>query len=522
MSSQPPQPPSDPFGPPPTSPGQPTPPYPGPPTQPLPTGPTLPPAMPPQPSPTLPPASAPVEGFGGFGPPPAGPGGPGGPGDGGPGDGGPFGPTGPVGPTPSGGGSKKGLLWVAVGAVVAVAIGAGVYVALSGGDDEEVTDDTEETVTDDTESDDTVAVSTTVAPTTTIAVTTTVAPTTTTPLTLPTTIAPATTEAPPEGLIDLGDGVTFELPAGFTVDPDVGADSDAVQITDGTTQAFFQVLLREAGESPVVLLQEYVDTFDASFDNVSFSQVIPAPVDMTGQAPADSNLVYYRAVNADGTGVKGVIDANRRADGLSYVSDVFVPIDTDTSTIEPFPSDTLNEIYGNFLDAALAGDPVDLAPLSFTRLVSVHPILTVDGLVAITPPAGWNVDNPGPGRVIMSSGAGQIFSAEKIATPVTDEAGAAAAGQAAVLGFVPDATFGDFTTTQYDVGPWFSSAGWRGTNPNTGEALIGYISVWFDPATGEAFDSIEAWKGPNEDPPSVVDSDFLFHTLDVSISEARS
>lgn len=513
MSSQPPQQPGNPFGPPPTSPGQPAPPYPGPPTQPFPgPGPTLPPATPPQPAATLPPESL---GGGGFGPPPGGGGGFGG--FGGP----PTGPTGPVGPTSSGGGSKKGLLWVALGAVVAVGIGAGVYVALSGGDDDETTADTEETVTDDTAGATTLAPSTTAAPTT-VEVTTTVAPTTTTPLTLPTTVPPSTTEAPPEGTIDLGDGVTFLLPDGYTVDPDVGTDSDAVQISDGTNQAFFQVLLRDPGESPVVLLQEYIDTFDASFDNVSYSQVIPAAVDTSGQAPADSNLVYYRAMNADGSGVKGVIDANRRADGLAYVSDIFVPIDTDTSTNTPFPTDTLNEVYGNFLDAPLVGDTVDLQPLSFTRVTTAHPILTVDGLVAFTPVAGWNVDVPGPGRVIVSSSDGQIFEAEKLATPVTDEATATAAGQAAVVGFVPDATFGDFTTTPYDDSPWFSTAGWRGTNPSTGAALIGYISVWFDPATGEAYDSIEAWVGPAENPPHASESNFMFNTLDISISQPRS
>lgn len=420
---------------------------------------------------------------------------------------------------PSGGNSKKGLLWVAIGAIAAVAIGAGVYVALSGDDDKKsASDDTE--ATEDTESDDTAAPDT-AEPTTTVVVTTTAAPTTTTPITLPTTVAPATTEPLPEGAIDLGNGVTFTLPTGYELDPDVGGDSDAVQVTDGTHQAFFQVLSRTPGESPLALMQEYVDTFDADFESVSYSQVIPADVENGGEAPADSVLVYYRALNADGSGVKGYIDANRRADGLAYIADVFVPIDLDTSTVDPFPIDTINEVYENFLFAPLLGDPVELSPLTFDRVKSVHPTLVIDGLVAVTPPAGWNVDNPGPGRVVLTSGAGQIFMGEKLATPVTDGAGATAAGQAAVTGFVPDATFGEFETTEYE-GFWFSSAGWRGTNPNTGQPLIGYISVWFNPATGESYDSIEAWVGPAEEPPSVPESDFLFHTLDVSISEARA
>ena len=426
----------------------------------------------------------------------------------------------PSGMPPAGGAPKKrGALWVAIGAVVAIAVGVGVYIALSGDDDKTAApDDTEEP-------EETDAPEPTDAPTTTVVVTTiptTEAPTSTLPATLPptlppiTTSPPVTTAAPDPNAVDLGHGVTFALPDGYTDNPsDTGSSH---QLENGTISAFFQVLERTPGESPLVLLQEYVDTFDSDFDSVVYSQVIPSPPVDSGAAPADSNLVFYRALNADGTGVKGVIDANRRADGLAYVSDIFLAIDGDTSN--KFPDDSLNEMFNAFLDAPLIGDPVPLTPLQFTRVNTVHTPTVIDGLVAVTAPAGWTVDVPGPGRVVMSRPDGQRFLGEKIG-PITDMGSAQTAAQATVLSLVPGSTFGEFTSD--DSTDWnFTSARWGGTDPNTGQPLEGYISLWFNVTTGETYDSLEAWVGPGTDPPSVVESDFLFQAMDTSITKARA
>ena len=509
MSSQPPPPPSGPFGPPPTGPDQPYPPAPAP-TQPMPQQPPVGP-YPGQPGPAAPfpgqPGPPPMGGgFGGL--PPAGPGGPGYSGPGGPGYGG-MPPGGPAGEP-----KKRGLLWIAIGAVVAIAIGAGVYVATKSDDKVAAPVITEPDVT---------LPPITLPPSTTVAETTTTeAPTTTVAITLPPTLPPITT-SPPEttapadpNTVDLGHGVTFALPDGYTSTPSDSGSS--FQLENGTVSAFFQVLERTPGESPLVLLQEYVDTFDTTFDSVVYSQVIPSPPVDAGAAPADSNLVFYRALNADGTGVKGVIDANRRADGLSYVSDIFLAIDADTDN--KFPSDSINELFNSYLNAPLIGATAPLTPLSFTRVTTTHTPYVVDGLVALTPPAGWTVDAPGPGRVVMSRPDGQRFLGEKIAN-LSDMASAQAAAQATVLSLVPGSTFGDFTTdTASDEN--FTSTRWGGTDPNTGQPLQGFISVWFDITTGEAFDSLEAWIGPGTDPPSQVESDFLFQAFDTSISKARA
>ena len=120
----------------------------------------------------------------------------------------------------------------------------------------------------------------------------------------------------------------------------------------------------------------------------------------------------------------------------------------------------------------------------------------------------------------MSRPDGQRFLGERIG-PLTDVASAQVAGQSVVLSLVPDATFGEFSVDT-DSRWNFTSARWGGTDPNTGQSLQGYISVWFDPATGEAYDALDAWIGPGTDPPSVVESDFLFLALSTSINQPRS
>lgn len=421
---------------------------------------------------------------------------------------------------PAESGKKKGLLWIAIGAVVALAIGAGVFVALSGDDDPKTTDNTQ--APDDTEPIVTIApitipeVATTPAPETTVVATTAV------PLTLPATVVPDSTIAedtlPPVDAdsVDLGKGVSFAIPDGYTATPSDSGTSFSLE--NGVVTAFFQVLERTPGESPVDLMQEYVDTFDDKFDSVAYTQLIPADPTTVGTATADSNFLFYRALNADGTGVAGVIDANRRADGLAYISDIYTSIDDKTD--EVFPNDSINELFNSYLDAPVIGDTVELQPLSFARVTSVHQNFVVDGLVALTPPAGWTVDAPGPGRVIFSRPDGQRFLAEKIAN-VADMTSARTAAQAFVTGLVPDATFGEFgLNTDQDVN--FTSSQWGGTDPNTGQPLVGFISLWFDINTGETFVSLEAWIGPSTDPPSSLESDFLFRSLDQSVSKRRA
>ena len=332
--------------------------------------------------------SAAPDGFGG----PGGFGAPGGPGGGPGGFGGvPGGP--PPGPPPSSGGgsNRRGLVWAVVALVVALAVGAGVLVAVSGDDDGDEADSTEPVDTDapDTTQEAVVTTTTTAPTTTTEAPATTIAPT------LPTlpalTTAPETVPVAP-GAVDLGHGVSFALPEGYTDSPSSTGSSH--QLENGTISAFFQVLEREPGESVLALLQEYVDTFDTDFDSVVYSQVIPSTGSDAGQAPSDGDAVYYHALNADGTGVRGLIEAHRRADGLAFVSDIFRDIDDDSE--ELFPEASLDEIYDSYEAAPLVGDTADLEPPTFTRLTSAHPSYTIDGLVAVTPPPGWTVDSPVP------------------------------------------------------------------------------------------------------------------------------
>jgi hypothetical protein len=364
------------------------------------------------------------------------------------------------------------------------------------------------------------ATTTTAAATTVPA--TTAAPATTVALSLPTTVTPETTVAAattaasvPAGSLDLGHGVSIKIPDKYTQDTSVASVN---AVTDGTIKMVAQVLQRTPGESPLALLQEYVNTFDGTFPTVNYSQVIPIAADTSGAQATDGSYVFYRVLNADGTGIRGVIEADRRADGLSYLTDIYRPL-SDTSD-DLFPQTTLDELHQSFLATAATGAGVALDPPTFTHLTSSHASYVVDGLIAITPPAGWNVDAPGPGRVVFSRPDGQRFLAQKI-DAVADLTAAAEKAKADTVALVPSATFGDFTTdTSSRFG--FTSARWQGTDPNTGQQLNGFISIWNNPTSGEAFESLEAWVGASQDPPSTPESDFLFHTFDVSINQPRS
>ncbi len=418
---------------------------------------------------------------------------------------------------------KRTPLWVGLGIVVVLGGGAGAFVALSGDDSNKASTSTQET--DPSENTDAVDTTATTAATTTVATTIapvtsleTTVPPTVAPLTLPGTLPPATsppdTSSVPPGNLDLTNGVSFALPDGYTVQPSSGG---ATEIDNGTVKMFVQVLQREPGESVVALIQEYVDTFDSDFESAVYSQVAPNGAETSGAATVDGGFLFYRTLNADGTGVRGVIEGDRRADGLAYITDVYRAIDDKSDQV--FPKDTLNEIHQSFLDAPVTGATVALEPSPITRVTTAHQSFQVDGLIEITPPAGWVVDVPGPGRVIFSRPDGQRFLATKVPN-VVDLTAAKDLARADTLALVADAQFGDFTDDITDTFA-FTSAGWGGTDPNTGQHLTGYISMWVN-ATGEAYESLEAWVGDTTDPPSVLESDFLFHAFDKSINLPHS
>jgi hypothetical protein len=333
------------------------------------------------------------------------------------------------------------------------------------------------------------------------------------PITLPPTTVPPETTTPPveDRLVDLGGGLTFTAPDGYTIEPGPNGE---VNLSNGTAGLFMQVLQRTPGEDPLVLIQEYVNTFDTNFEKVAYTQSV-LYTDSSTTPLSDGAFVFYRVLNPDGTGFDGAIDVNRRADGLVLIADRFVTLEATDE--ERFPGDLYDSVFADFYELPSQGNEVPLPAMTAARITTVHTPLIVDGLVALTPPAGWVVDNPGPGRVVVSDPAGQRWVSSRLAD-TTDVAVAQAEAQAELLAVVPDAVFeepvdvpsGDYSTRDVN---------WTGTAPNGGE-LRGVISVWVHPTFGDAWAGAYSFRADSA-PAEFFLYEFLLQTFDRSIIAQR-
>ena len=340
----------------------------------------------------------------------------------------------------------------------------------------------------------------TIAPDPTVAAT---APMTTA---VPTT-APPTTVDP--NLVEVGQGVRFRLPEGFTAAP-VGA---GVEITDGRLRYYAQVATRTPGDDPRVVMQEYVDGFDGLYPSAAYSQVIPRPIDTSGATPSDGVRVYYRAMAADGTGYKGVIDVARRADGLVVLTDLFTDLADESGSA--LPAGVADELYASFLHTPAVGPEAELGALEVSRLASVHPSAVVDDVIAVTPPAGWTIEVGGPGRVLVSYPTGQRFAAGRLAD--TADPGIAQDQSFAELQTAfPGAVLGGFAPSR-EGGAVVSFDSTFSATADDGVAVQGVVRLWVDTTTGEVVHAI-SWA-PVGTALQPGHETFLFATLDISLTQ---
>jgi hypothetical protein len=356
---------------------------------------------------------------------------------------------------------------VGIAVIIVLAIGSGVFLILRGGSG----GDSGSAVTN-------TAVPTSVAPTVPPTAAPTVAPTSAAPTTVAVTIPP--------GALDLGSGVSYTVPNGFTASP----VQNGYEITDGTLRFFAQVGVRTAGEDPLVVMQQYIDSFDAQWGSANFSQTVVSPVDSAGPSPVDGYTVYYRVLDADGSGLKGVLDASRRGDGLVYLTDIYVPVADTTST--GLPAGVIDQFYASFVNAPSAGPSIALTPLTVTRVSSVHAPSVIDGVVALAPPAGWNIDLPGPGRVAFSKPTGEQFRAVRLADS-TDPLVAQDLAFAELQAMLPGAAVDGFASPQPGQTaepPIASFISALSGSDAAGRAVDGRIEVWCDRSTGAVFSAI--------------------------------
>jgi len=331
-------------------------------------------------------------------------------------------------------------------------------------------------------------------------------------------VEPAVPAAPTAPVVEVGQAVRFTLPDGYSqqlVPP-------GVEITDGTLRLYAQVANRIAGEDPLVVLQEYVNSFDTLYPSAAYSQVIPLPADTSGVAAVDGYLVHYRVLAADGTGYAGVVDVTRRADGLVSLTDLYVPVDAAAVSGDQAvaaPASVAEELYESFLQTPAVGPEALLAPLPPTRVSSVHPSITLDGVVAVMLPVGWIDDGSGVGSVSVTHPAGQHFVVERLADAASPAA-AETQSAAALQRVWPGTSLGPFAVSREGEpgGVRSSDASFTATAAD-GQMLEGIVRVWFDTARGQVFHAAVVRIAGQEVQPG--HESFLLAQVDIALTRLR-
>jgi hypothetical protein len=173
-----------------------------------------------------------------------------------------------------------------------------------------------------------------------------------------------------------------------------------------------------------------------------------------------------------------------------YLTDIYVPVADTTST--GLPAGVIDQFYASFVNAPSAGPSVALTPLTVTRVSSVHTPSVIDGVVSLAPPAGWNIDIPGPGRVAFSKPTGEQFRAVRLADS-TDPLVAQDLAFAELQAMLPGAALDGFTSPQVGqtaeppIASFISAL--SGTDA-VGRPVDGRIEVWCDRSTGAVFAAI--------------------------------
>jgi hypothetical protein len=295
------------------------------------------------------------------------------------------------------------------------------------------------------------------------------------------------------------------VPDGWTQTP----DDKVTIITDGTTTVAVQVLARLPGEAPADLMQEYVNTFDADFDLISYE-----PSRLLGQIGTDLQIydygVYYETWDpSDGVGVVGGIDEYIRADGLSALVDVYGQQDVGQA-----PDEMWNGLEQSLSVAPPIDKPVAVTEAAPFRVTTTHPFVQVDGLVGFTPAPGFNPIVTGNGQGMASNGT-YDFDVRKL-TGQADLDATVGSAQAILAESYSGITYGSPESDEPDrYGVEQQSVGWSG-NYTDGTPSSGAFDVFYDPSTQNAYVVFRNWfnTAPGDSTePNTAESTFMYRSI---------
>lgn len=346
---------------------------------------------------------------------------------------------------------------------------------------------------------------------TSIVATTVAAPTTAEPTT---SAAPPTTAAWPEGSIDVGSGVHLVPPDGWSVDWD---DLGPI-LTDGVDHAALEVHVQPPGEDPAVVLQAYVDEFDAAYDTVAYSAVTMRNSFGSGATQVDQYGLYYLTYDAaEGIGWFGGLFAMIRADGLTVVLDVWNAGDGGG-----LPDDAAAQVRQSLLAAPAVAGAVELLPRAPFRLASVHPAVVIDGTTAFTPAPGFELVDDGDGWGRVSNG--QLDAELHALAGAASLDDVMSAGDAVVGGLYTDVVPEPDKTVEEDLadlGYVRRSIPWTGLWAVDGTACGGTTTGWWGAAAAQSFVYVDAFVWMDDGSiPNDPESWFMFESAAMSLPPA--
>ena len=296
----------------------------------------------------------------------------------------------------------------------------------------------------------------------------------------------------------------FPTPEGWEVNH-VGA-ANRMTIGNGTTNLTLQALVRPPGESPQVVLQEYVDSFDGAIDAVSYNPSEHYPR-IEGPMAIDHYGLTYRffdAAEEDGIPTTGLAAVYIRTDGLTVIYDIWSHDDIYTIDDESYV-----EFATSMRDAPALGDTVVMAQYPPFRVTSVHEFVPAFELAGYTVPPGWASATRADGNPIVTNLDG-TFEMRRFEGVGSADAAAEAASLYR-LSLYPDATFGQTVVGQPDFyGHERRDVSWTGTTDGN-TTISGVLTVFYDSTTDNTVAIYQDWLG--EVPkPYTAEFSFMFVT----------
>jgi hypothetical protein len=286
----------------------------------------------------------------------------------------------------------------------------------------------------------------------------------------------------PPGATELGYGVYVPVQANVTVD---GDDPYTFTNTDTGIDTILQVLNRDAGEDPNVLLQEYIDTFDGDYPLMAYTVSEVFDPGHLGFPNLRLARVSYELYQEDQSkpNVGGAVYAVVRDDGLSIVGDVYGPPED-----EMFTDETYRAMVGSLSNAPSVGETAAWFPATSVLPTSVHASVPLPFPTSrhLTLAPGYEVADQSASTITVSNGSDSLSFA-RLEGLVTDDDATAAAVQALQSGRSVGATDA-FVADSGQTLPTLR-ANWSGTDTD-GTAVTGNVWVVHDAAHGTAIVAI--------------------------------